>query len=149
MERLYYLSRWLHLHRVPLLPRACMLLIRLLYGSFVPYQAEIGPGVSFGHKQGIVIARTARIGRRCRIRHQVTISNSVRGAAVIGDDVRIGAGAKIIGHVRIGHRVLIGANAVVVDDVPDDTTVVGIPARPVQRRAGEPADEADDHDAAG
>lgn len=131
MERLYYLSHWLHRRRIPLLPRMCMLLIRILYGSFVPYQAQIGPGVSFGHKQGIVIARTVRIGARCKIRHQVTISNSGRGGAQIGDDVRIGAGAKIIGAVRIGDRALIGANAVVVDDVPADTTVVGIPARPV------------------
>jgi serine O-acetyltransferase len=65
MERLYYVSNWLYRRRVPLLPRALMLLVRLLYQSFVPYQTVIGPGVSFGHRQGIVIARTARIGARC------------------------------------------------------------------------------------
>jgi serine O-acetyltransferase len=134
MERLYYLSHWLYLHRIPVLPRLCMLLIRFVYGSFVPYQVQIGPGVDFGHRQGIVIARSARIGQRCTIRHQVTIANGAGGAATIGDDVKIGAGAKIIGTVSIGDRARIGANAVVVKDVAADTTVVGIPAQPVFRR---------------
>lgn len=139
MERLYYWSRWLYLRRVPALPRLLMLLIRVLYQSFIPYQAQIGPGVSFGHRQGIVVARTAVIGARCKIRHQVTIANGPDGAAIIGDDVKIGAGAKILGRVRIGDRAKVGANAVVVDDVPPDTLVVGVPARPASRRASPPA----------
>lgn len=135
MERIYYLSHRLYLLRVPVLPRALMLLIRLLYQSFVPYQTVIGPGVSFGHRQGIVIARTARIGARCLIRHQVTIANSKDGAAIVGDDVQFGSGAKIIGRVVIGDRARIGANAVVLHDVPADATVAGIPARVVKQRA--------------
>lgn len=134
MEFLYYLSNRLYRWHIPVLPRLIMLCIRLLWGSFIPYQTQIGPGVSFGHGMGIVIARPAKIGARCKIRHQVTIANSGEGAAIIGDDVKIGAGAKIIGHVRIGNRVLIGANAVVVHDVPDEATVVGIPARVVRLR---------------
>lgn len=137
MEELYYLSRWLFLHRIPVLPRVCMLMIRFFYGSFVPYHAQIGPNVSFGHRQGIVISKTAKIGKGVKIRHQVTIANGPRGAATIGDDVKIGAGAKIIGDVRIGNRALIGANAVVVHDVPDDATVVGIPARVVRIRTAD------------
>lgn len=132
MEFLYYLSNRLYRWHVPLLPRLIMLCIRILWGSFIPYQTQIGRGVSFGHGMGIVIARPVKIGARCKIRHQVTISNSGNGAAVIGDDVNIGAGAKIVGHVRIGNRAKIGANAVVVHDVPDDATVVGIPARVVK-----------------
>lgn len=132
MEFLYYLSNRLYRWHVPLLPRLIMLLVRLLWGSFIPYQTQIGPNVSFGHGMGIVIARPAKIGARCKIRHQVTISDSGNGSAIIGDDVRIGAGAKIIGAVKIGHRAIIGANAVVVHDVPDDATAVGIPARVVK-----------------
>jgi serine O-acetyltransferase len=132
MERLYYISHWLYLHKVPFLPRLLMLLIRVFYQSFVPYQVQIGPAVSFGHRQGIVLARTARIGARCRIRHQVTIANSGEGAATIGDDVYIGAGAKIIGAVQIGNRVRIGANALVANDIPDDATVKGFPAQVVR-----------------
>lgn len=131
MERLYYLSNWLYRHQVPVLPRLLMLVIRLVFQSFVPYQTQIGPGVSFGHRLGIVLTRNAIIGARCKIRHQVTIANSGEGGAEIGDDVSIGAGAKIIGAVRIGDRARIGANAVVVHDVPKDATVVGVPARVV------------------
>jgi serine O-acetyltransferase len=134
MEKLYYWSHWLYRHRVPLVPRLLMLLVRLLYQSFVPYQTVIGPGVSFGHRQGIVIARTAHIGSRCLIRHQVTIANSAQGAAHIGNDVQIGAGAKLIGKVHVGDGARIGANSVVVDDVPAGATVVGIPARVVRQR---------------
>lgn len=132
MEKLYYLSNWFFRHRIPIVPRLLMLMIRILYQSFIPPQTQIGPGVSFGHRQGIVLARTAKIGARCKIRHQVTVSNSGHGAATIGDDVSIGAGAKIIGAISIGNRVRIGANAVVVDDVPEDSTVVGVPARIVR-----------------
>lgn len=136
MERLYYLSHWLYRRRVPVLPRLLMLMIRLCYQSFVPYQVSIGPGVSFGHRQGIVIARTARIGARCKIRHQVTIADGAQGAAIIGDDVKIGAGAKLIGNVHIGNGARVGANAVVVNDVPTGATVVDVPARVVAAAAG-------------
>jgi serine O-acetyltransferase len=146
MEKLYYLSNWLHRHRVPVAPRLLMLVMRVIYQSFVPYQASIGPGVSFGHRQGIVIARTARIGARCLIRHQVTIANSPQGAALIGDDVQIGAGAKLIGRVVVGDRAQIGANAVVLHDVPPDVTVAGIPARVVRRhQPGEHRAAENDH----
>lgn len=138
MERLYYLSNWLYRNRVPVLPRLIMLIIRLISGCFIPYQTQIGPGVSFGHALGIVIARPAIIGARCRIRHQVTIANSERGAAIIGDDVQIGAGAKILGRVVIGNRARIGANAVVVSDVPEDALVVGIPAKVVRIKGRKP-----------
>lgn len=137
MARLYYLSNWLYRHHVPLLPRLCMLIIRALFQSFIPYQTQIGPNVSFGHRLGIVITKNAKIGARCKIRHQVTIANSGEGGATIGDDVSIGAGAKIIGAVRIGNRVKIGANAVVVRDIPDDATAVGIPAHVVRVKGQE------------
>lgn len=129
MESLYYISHWLFKRGVPVLPRLLMLIIRLLYQSFVPYQCVIGKGVSFGHKQGIVIAPGVTVGARCKIRHQVTLGGGKGGVPTIGDDVEVGAGAKVIGKILIGNRVKIGANAVVVDDVPDDSTVVGVPAR--------------------
>ncbi len=71
------------------------------------------------------------IGRNCTIRHQVTIGsrNNEHDVPVLGDDVDIGAGAKVLGKIYIGSRVSIGANAVVLIDVPDDNIAVGVPAR--------------------
>jgi serine O-acetyltransferase len=143
MEKLYYLEHYLYLKKIPVLPKVVELLIRFCFHSSIPYQVEIGRGVSFGHRQGIMMGRRVKIGARCKIRHQVTIAGGTGGGATIGDDVQIGAGAKIIGPVRIGHRARIGANAVVVKDVPDDATVVGIPARVVRiagRRVAATAD---------
>lgn len=133
MAKLYYLSHWLYRHRVPLLPRLVMLLIRIAYGSYIPYQVRIGRNVNFGHKFGIVLNENAVIGDNVRIRHGVTLGS---GGAVIGNNVDIGAGAKIIGSVRIGNGVKIGANAVVVGDIPDNCTAVGVPARVIPPKAG-------------
>jgi len=82
------------------------------------------------HLNGIIISHDAKIGKNCTIMQQVTISpGRTGGAATIGDNVLIGAGAKIIGKVTIGDNVKIGANAVVVKDIPANCTAVGVPAR--------------------
>lgn len=88
------------------------------------------------HLNGIIISYHAKIGKNCTIFQQVTISDDPHNSnlsAIIGDNVLIGAGAKIIGNVIIGDNVKIGANAVVVHDVPDGTTVVGVPAHVVKK----------------
>jgi serine O-acetyltransferase len=83
----------------------------------------------------VVINGKVRGGARVHLHHEVTIGEDRGGsAAVLGSDVEVGAGAKIIGAVRIGDGARIGANAVVVRDVEPGTTVVGVPARPVRRR---------------
>jgi serine O-acetyltransferase len=83
------------------------------------------------HFGDIVISGYARFGDNCRIRNGVTVGlRKVEDPAApwIGDDVDIGAGAKLLGRIRIGNRVSIGANAVVLCDVPDDCIAVGVPA---------------------
>ena len=102
-------------------------------GCIIGRGAEFGPAFVLIHSQGVVINTGVRGGARIRVEHQVTIGAEKGVAPVLGDDVFIGAGAKIVGGVRIGSRVRIGANAVVVDDLPDGVTAVGIPARPVKR----------------
>lgn len=77
---------------------------------------------------GIIVSHNAVIGENCTIFHQVTIGEGRGGAPVIGDNVLLGAGVKVIGGIRIGNNVRIGAGCVVMQDVPDNTTV--IPAAP-------------------
>lgn len=78
---------------------------------------------------GIIVHYDAKFGKNCIILHQVTIAGKDDGAPIIGDNVLIGAGAKLIGNIKIGNNVKIGANAVVTKDIPDNAVVVGIPAK--------------------
>lgn len=83
------------------------------------------PPILYHHLNGIIVSHYACIGENCTIYQQVTIGQNEKGfAPIIGDNVLIGAGAKIIGNVKIGNNVKIGANCVVVEDVPDNATVV-------------------------
>jgi len=90
----------------------------------------IGPGLFISHGQGTILSAES-IGANCQVHQGVTVGWDYRGdrRPIIGDDVFIGAGAKILGPVTIGDKAMIGANAVVVTDVPEGATAVGIPAR--------------------
>ncbi len=96
--------------------------------------ADFGPGFVLVHANGVVINGEVRGGANIVIEHQVTIGAERRRSPQLGSDVFIGAGAKIIGSVTVGNGARIGANAVVVSDVPAHCTVVGIPARVVRCR---------------
>lgn len=103
------------------------------YGIQIPWHTKIGKGFYIGHFGGIVVNGGTVIGKNCNISQGVTIGQANRGprkgCAIIGDNVYIGPGAKIVGHVNIGNNVAIGANAVVTKDVPDNAVVAGVPAR--------------------
>jgi serine O-acetyltransferase len=103
--------------------------------------AEFGPGFVLIHSTGVVINGTVRGGSNVHLEHQVTIGAERRQSPVLGDDVFVGAGAKILGAVRIGNGVRVGANAVVVHDVPPHCTVVGIPAKVVRSRGNDSSPE--------
>ncbi|MET0403906.1 MAG: serine acetyltransferase [Cystobacter sp.] len=133
---LYRLGHKLHLRGVPVVPALLRKAIHFLHGSYLPPQAEIGEGTQLGYGgMGIVIHKDAKIGRHCLISHQVTVGgrSGLKDLPVIGDYVRIGAGAKILGNVRIGDFAIIGANAVVVKDVAPGSVVGGIPAREIRK----------------
>ena len=99
-------------------------------GAELPLTGKIGGGLLIPHPNGIVIHPDAVIGPNCLIFHQVTLgTREGRGAPVIGGHVDIGAGAKILGDVRIGDHARIGANAVVLCDVPEGAAAIGIPAK--------------------
>ena len=102
-------------------------------GCIIGRGAEFGPGFVLIHSQGVVINARVRGGADVKIEHQVTIGAEKNESPVLGDDVFLGAGAKVVGAVRIGSRVRIGANAVVLDDIPDGATAVGVPARVVRK----------------
>src|SRR5450432_1102791 len=94
--------------------------------------ADFGDGFVLIHSSGIVINGSVRGGSRIYIEHQVTIGAERHESPRLGSDIFIGAGAKIIGAVQLGDGCRVGANAVVVEDVPPHATVVGIPARVVR-----------------
>jgi serine O-acetyltransferase len=122
-----------------LLDRAYWLVFRVvetLTGISISKDADIGPGLRIWHFGGIFIHPQVVIGRNCTLRQGVTIGNREHDgpAPTLGDDVEIGAAAQILGGVRVGHRCRIGAMSLVLEDVPDGTTAVGVPARIVAER---------------
>ncbi|WP_249780919.1 DapH/DapD/GlmU-related protein [Bradyrhizobium sp. dw_78] len=113
-------------------------LIQILTGIELPCEAQIGRNFVIDHFGGIIISGYAQFGDNCRVRNGVVIGLrrvEEKSAPIIGDNVDIGAGAKLLGPIRIGNNVLIGANAVVLCDVPDNSIAVGVPARVKPRDA--------------
>jgi len=98
-------------------------------GADIPVNARIAGGLLMPHPNGIVIHPDAQIGPNCLLFQQVTIGVAHGGVPRIEGHVDIGAGAKVLGAITVGAHARIGANAVVIDDVPPGATVVGIPAR--------------------
>tara|TARA_R110000851_G_scaffold229829_3_gene382581 strand:+ start:12517 stop:13029 length:513 start_codon:yes stop_codon:yes gene_type:complete len=107
--------------------------VRFKYGIELPYTVSLGNHVTFEHQHGIVIHGNSIIGDHCIIRHGVTIgirkTEKQYDAPSIGSYVDIGAGAKILGSVKVGNHAVIGANAVVISDIPEFSVAVGVPAR--------------------
>jgi serine acetyltransferase len=110
---------------------------RSVYGIELPYTATVGRRVVLEHQHGIVVHGSAVIGDECIIRQGVTLGlrtmDRKMEAPVLGAGVNVGAGAKILGNVRVGDRASIGANAVVLTDVPAGALAVGVPASVVTR----------------
>ena len=126
------------LHRAGLrrIAHAVTLMARTLFAAHVAPEALIGPGTQLGYGGiGVIIHKDAVIGRNVLISPGVVIGgrSGLRGVPQIEDEVKIGTGAKVLGPIRIGKGARIGANAVVVNDVPPGATVAGVPARPMQR----------------
>jgi serine O-acetyltransferase len=133
-------SRAARLRKIPFLSELLTYLNIVLFGLEVTPRCEIGPGVFFPHPSGTVIGAW-RIGRNVTILQGVTLGAKrmdlgfdFRLRPEIGDNVTLGAGAKILGGIHIGDNVTVGANSVVVDSVEADSTVVGIPAREISKQ---------------
>jgi serine O-acetyltransferase len=130
----YRLMQWARRRRLAPLEMAFNKLNAIACNCIIGRGAEFGPGFVLIHSTGIVINGQVRGGSHVYLEHQVTIGAERGHSPQLGDRVFVGAGAKIVGPVHIGHDCRIGANAVVVNDIPSGTTAVGIPAKVVRRR---------------
>ena len=116
---------------LPLLPRLIATATRSLTGIEIHPAAEIGPGLFIDHGMGVVIGETAKLGADVTIYQGVTLGGTGFATGkrhpTVEDCVTIGSGAKLLGPIVVGHGAKIGANTVVIHDVPPNSTVVGIP----------------------
>jgi serine O-acetyltransferase len=129
-------SHALHEARVPLLPGMLANVMKMITGVEIHPAARIGRGLFIDHGSGVVIGETAEVGDHVTMYQGVTLGGTgfARGKRhpTVGDRVMIGSGAKLLGPVVVGARSKIGANSVVIHDVPADATVVGNPGHPVR-----------------
>lgn len=138
-------SHWLWNRSAKVAARTFGEITRILTGVEIHPGAVLGPGLFIDHATGVVIGETAEVGEDVTIYHGVTLGGSGRDTGkrhpTIGDRVTIGAGAKVLGAIKIGDDSRIGANAVVVKEVPSSSVVVGVPGQVISRsRPGSPDD---------
>ncbi|MUG94956.1 serine O-acetyltransferase [Scytonema sp. UIC 10036] len=131
------LAHWLYSIGIPFIPRLISHLARFLTGIEIHPGATIGQGVFIDHGMGVVIGETAIIGDYTLIYQGVTLGGTGKECGkrhpTVGENVVVGAGAKVLGNIQIGNNVRIGAGSVVLRDVPSDCTVVGVPGRIIYR----------------
>lgn len=137
---IYNIAKFAHKKNIPFIPKILVNINRILFSCDIPVESCIHKSVIFSHNAlGVVIHEDAKIGKNTKILHHVTIGGNmgkkmmlddkVISVPIIGENVLIGVGAKILGPVKIGNNVKIGAGAVVLNDIPNNATAVGIPAK--------------------
>ena len=140
-------ANWLYRHRLFLLARFVSARSKHKTGIEIHPAAKIGKGVFIDHGTGVVIGETAEVGDNCTIYQGVTLGGTgkERGKRhpTIGENVMIGSGAKVLGPIKIGSHSKIAANAVVLSDVPENSTAVGVPARVVRINGERVCDDLD------
>ncbi len=134
--------------KIPLLPRAISQLGRFLTGIEIHPGAKIGKGLFIDHGTGVVIGETTIIGDNVTLFQGVTLGGTGKETGkrhpTLGNNIVVGAGAKVLGNINVGDNSYIGANAVVIKDVPGNATVVGVPGR-ITKQDGKRIDSDLDH----
>jgi len=138
---LHRIAHWLYAHRISFIPRFISHLSRILTGIEIHPGAVIGRGVFIDHGMGVVIGETAIVGDYSLIYQGVTLGGTGKESGkrhpTVGENVVIGAGAKVLGNIKIGNNVRIGAGSIVLRNVPEYCTVVGIPGRIIGRQVAQ------------
>ncbi|GHE89383.1 serine O-acetyltransferase [Thalassotalea profundi] len=129
----YRLTHWLITYKLSPFAIITLWLNRVINGCVIGAAAKFDLGFVIMHPVGVVINSKVRGGQNIIVESGVVIGDEKGQAPVLGDNIFIGAGAKIIGGIKVGSNVKIGANAVVVKDIPDNVTVVGIPAKIISK----------------
>jgi len=144
----YRFTNFLHKLKIPIIPRTISQLARFLTGIEIHPAAHIGRGLFIDHGMGVVIGETSIIGENVTLYQGVTLGGTgkERGKRhpTIGNNVVIGTGAKVLGDISIGDNSYVGANAVVIKDVPPNSTIVGVPGR-ITKQEGKKIDLSLDH----
>ncbi|OGO50277.1 MAG: serine O-acetyltransferase [Chloroflexi bacterium RBG_16_68_14] len=137
-RQLHRLAHALHRRRVPVFPRLISHVNRFVTGIEIHPGAKIGDGLFIDHGMGVVIGETAEIGDNCHLYQGVTLGGTStkreKRHPTLGDNVSVGAGAKLIGAITVGENASIGAGSVVVTNVPPNATVIGVPGHVVAYR---------------
>lgn len=146
---LYRAAHWLWVKGVPILPRFISHIGRFLTGIEIHPGAGIGTGFFIDHGMGVVIGETTIIGNNVTLFQGVTLGGTGKEKGkrhpTLGNNIVVGVGAKVLGNITIGDNVKIGANAVVLEPVPSDATVVGVPGRVVKQGGRRLKDAMMDH----
>ena len=133
----YRLAHRLYKWHIPIIPRMISYLTRIITGIEIHPAAQIGRKFFIDHGEGVVIGATTIIGDNVLIYQQVTLGGTGKEQGkrhpTLGNNVIVGAGAKVLGNITLGDNVRVGAGSVVIEDVPADSTVVGVPGRIVSR----------------
>ena len=133
----HMISHFLYNKKLFFLARLISQLARTLTGIEIHPGAILGESILIDHGMGVIIGETAVVGDRITIYHGTTLGGTgnekgIKRHPTVGNDVIIGSGAKVLGNINIGSNSKIGANAVVLNDVPEGATVVGVPAKVVK-----------------
>ena len=144
----YRIANLLWKIRIPLIPRIISQFIRFLTGIEIHPGATIGRGLFIDHGMGVVIGETSIVGDHVTLYQGVTLGGTGKEKGkrhpTIGNNVVIGTGAKVLGNISVGDNSYVGANAVVIKDVPPNSTIVGVPGR-LTRQDGKKIEETLDH----